>query len=566
MIVFDQANNNTVSNSTTLANTTTCSSTLFELPYGLSREENPSVQDEICPDTWISFAFMMAFLVFYILLLSISSFGIIFKRNSRHVSARSLSHMFLTMFSSFGIIMTMALRIIIGRKVFPCACYVLGFFLGPMTTLPTTCRCLKLFFMYKLNLAKTTLFRNSSPELLEEYETSLSIVGNGDQIVLTPTREKRKSSILSERVDLRRLSVKINVSSPTNPTTPLEHTPTGSPSPTTHKSSVLCTELSSPSSPEANHTLSVKTLRFYLFMTSYKFIVMVYVMVFIFQVLLWLICGGIEEAIYAANRQGARIFVIPGLLEFKTGCVTSTNVLIIILVEAVFYIAAEVVSLILAVRSDRDTWNIKKETLAYVVIQVVTVALFLIASVIPLYAKLADFFIPYGLFIEIGLCLEIVVCVLLPVIYDIRQDASKNAHQSSHEKNTGGEEKVTNVEQLLKEKKTFDIVLDYARRSYCPEAVLCWKEIQTFKSTVANLSKRKEIATTIIDAFLKVGEPLEINISQIEKVRKRLLSEIEKEEIPIEMFQEIETHCLADLMDLLTRLCHSNEYIRNLIE
>jgi len=201
-----------------------------------------------------------------------------------------------------------------------------------------------------------------------------------------------------------------------------------------------------------------RLFKFYQFMVSYKFVLIAFVSVFLFQAILWVIFGGIEAGIFSSEGStGKRLFVGPGFFDFTSGCIMSTNVLIIILSEAIVYIAIEIFSLILCVKSDRDTWNIKKETLVYVVVQIIVVIAFVVSGMLQIVSSLIDYLFPYLIFLLIGLSMEVIICVILPICYELRREWKGKKVENVKE---------TTTEYLLNNKKAFKVMLDFARRRF----------------------------------------------------------------------------------------------------
>ncbi|KAF0979663.1 hypothetical protein FDP41_001331 [Naegleria fowleri] len=85
---------------------------------------------------------------------------------------------------------------------------------------------------------------------------------------------------------------------------------------------------------------------------------------------------------------------------------------------------------------------------------------------------------------------------------------------------------------------------------------------------------RKKIAMYIIETFLTLGAPLEINISLLEQRREALLKQIDvmfsksnnsvdfNDISQVELFHDIEIHCVNDLTDLMGRLKDAKEFIQ----
>ncbi|KAG2383303.1 hypothetical protein C9374_004640 [Naegleria lovaniensis] len=547
-------------NNDTLNSTASCHPFLFTT--GLSRESTPTIENSICPDTYVSFTITLLFLIYYLLLLIITSLGIIWKRNSKHIQARNLTHMFLTLASSFFFITIFCLRIIIGRKSFPCGLYSWCFCLAPLATLPTTCRSLLLYFSYKLNLIKMKLGmkRKSMIQFQEELNGEV-----GRRIIVEDGNSNSDNHS----------SVPSNTTLQSIPSTSTED-----PSLSSQFKEEVTPDTSCVSITESEKRL----IKIYQFLTSYKLIVLIYITSLIFSTCLWLLMGGIEEGIYISqNRTKKKIFTFAGFLEFQIGCTLTTNCLILILSLAVVYCIFEAVAVILSIRADRDTWHIKKENFIVLLVEVLGLALFIILGLIPQVQNLVDFLIPYGLFLFFSFSVESIISVLMPVIYEIKNDwmqarrNKQNFENSNKEEVNVDDKKESHVEQLLQNPKTFKMVLDHARRSYCPEAVLCYHEIQRYKKA-KKWSERKKMAMYLIDTFLTVGAPLEINISLLEKRKLDLLQRMEtifssndsdsrsndssnehqQQQQVIQsdrfLFHEIELHCIHDLTDLMSRL------------
>ncbi|EFC37669.1 predicted protein [Naegleria gruberi] len=303
-------------------------------------------------------------------------------------------------------------------------------------------------------------------------------------------------------------------------------------------------------------------------MTSHTFVISAYFLCFLSQILFWIILGGIDEIIHSntKNENEPHFFVIPGFFQFSYGCIGSSAMFGIIIAEALVYYIVEWITLVLCIRSDRDTWNIKKETLVHVIVQPFLVILFIVLGSIPIIAELVDYFVPYLLVLLAGSVFEIFVCVVLPVCYDIRLDFIRNGGLFSINSKNRNITSFSTTEILLKDPKTYSIFLDFARRSYTPEPVLCWTDIQKFKKLPKK--DRKEKALKMIDSYISLSAPLELNLPNINVMRRDLLNIIEKDEtnIPIELFENVETLCLQDLLDLQQRLVDQNDFIASLVE
>ncbi|KAG2392507.1 hypothetical protein C9374_011232 [Naegleria lovaniensis] len=691
---FLQNISSNISNST--INATRCHSSLLNTSW--SREANGRVDYGLCPDTFISFALCLVFLLAYVTTIVMSGVGVIWKRKSGHVSARNPIYMFFTLIAGFVFIAGMLLRIIIGRKIYPCGLLTICFFtFPPAVSLPTIFRLMRGFFMYKINLLKTKLFESpntngnatasrrmsaSREEFNKQFELAQqqsgfnnssvhhnstipsAMFGNEDstQRVATALGGTTHSSMGHEHdeisnvvditlpTDIMMFTSNVNDKAPTSEgaSSSDHHEPTLTDSSTRSDNSTKegkkrhsvahrsVASSSSSSHPILNPHLSLNSsnttggngamvgfilnpttttttsssmmmmgimnngdydeydtemimedsesavdvstwnmsdykdmsemrselrkLKIFNFLVSYKFICVVYALAFLFGIVLWLVAGGIEEALYnsSTDPNKKRIFLLDGgILVFDRGCGMSTNTILIIGLESIAYIIVEAVFLVITFFVDRDTWGIKKETIALIAIQVTSAVLFIILGTLDVIQTLIDYYVPYGFVLWGYMFLEIIVAVTLPVLYAIRRDY-KESRRLLDSKESG-------LEKVLKNKKTFAVMLDFARRSFAPESVQCWRDIQRFKKT--KRSNRKKAAMHILNAYLTLGAPLELNMSRIEEKRKELLCIIEKEEkISPNLFVMIQDHCLNDMADLFERLRNSNKEIAEIVK
>ena len=285
-------------------------------------------------------------------------------------------------------------------------------------------------------------------------------------------------------------------------------------------------------------------------LASYKFVFFCFVTATLFHLLIWVLFGGIEEGIHSAQSTSGRVFMEEGgLFVFNRGCKITSTAFVIIAVNCTFYIALEIIACVLWFKTERDTWNTKSESVAVIVIQVIAVPLFIVLGFIPLFSQLLDYFVPYVMVLNVHLLLEILICVTLPIIYAIVGGLKKMRNSNS------------SSEKLLKNKKAFSIILDFARRSYCPEGILCWSAIQTYKKT--RKEKRKKVALEIVSIYLDPDSPFEINIPRSEVTKKEILEKLENPKtLTSSLFDSVESNCLLDLKDILDRL--HDPYIESL--
>ncbi|EFC35860.1 predicted protein, partial [Naegleria gruberi] len=304
---------------------------------------------------------------------------------------------------------------------------------------------------------------------------------------------------------------------------------------------------------------NVKIQKIFNILLSQKFVIATYLTSFIIHILLFIFFGAVEEGIYnqdpiKSNNQ--RIFMGDGgFFVSSRGCVITNAITIIVAIESLFYIVVEIVFLVLCFIIPRDTWFIKRETLLLTLLQFFSIILFAICGFLVQVTKLTDFFVPFGFTLMVYSFTEVVICVLLPILYSIvLLNRTKKERVEESE-----------LEHFLKSKKTFNILLDFARRSYCPESVLCYQDIERFKLT--NKKNRKQAALHITKTYLKPNSPLELNFPKLSQMFEQISKAIETTPLlETNFFDNIQWHCIEDMTDVFERLKSQNKEVRNILK
>ncbi|EFC48243.1 predicted protein [Naegleria gruberi] len=493
--------------------------------------------------------------------------------------ARDPTSLYMTLCAGFVFVVGLTLRIIIGRKIFPCGIITFSFFtLPPAVMLPTVFRMLRIYLMYKINLLKMKLFDVSA----KDSTVGATSVTNPNGIV--PINQLKEQT----EVELKKSDSKIfgledmagrqeQIHKVVNNFDPNNYEDIGLDPPnwddsTTDGDSESQADVSTWNMSEFKEVSDVKKqvkqLAILNFFISKKFILSTYAIAFLVGVIIWVVLGIVEEVTYNASTDPnkKRLFLFDGgLFVFERGCGLTTTTVLIVGVHALVYIFLELVFLILAVMADRDTWGIKRETLLLIIVQVGAAIIFIVVGMLDITEKLLDYLVPTGLALWIYELIEIIMCVGMPAMYAFISDRKSKLSQSNNDTERKQAVKETGIEKVLKNKKTYQILLDFARRSYCTESVLCWRDIQRFKK--ARKANRKKAATHILKAYLTAGAPLELNISKIEERRSEIEKLIEENpNISHNLFALIQDHCLNDMTDLFERLKSSNKQIGDIVK
>lgn len=507
--------------------------------------------------------------------------------------ARDPTSLCMTLCAGFIFVVGLTMRIIIGRKIFPCGLITFSFFtLPPAVMLPTVFRMARVYLMYKINLQKMKLFEVSTSTKDNTTTTTGNTSTNQNSIVHSsplnsPVMKEQQPTIFDiemkqsdskifgqEDISVRQEQIHkvVNNFEPSNFEDIGLDPPNEWDDSTTDGDSESQADVSTWNMSEYKEVSDVKKqvkqLAILNFFVSKKFILSTYVIAFIIGVAIWVVLGIVEEVIYNASTDPnkKRIFLLDGgLFVFDRGCGLTTTTVLIVGVHALFYIFLEFVFLILSLMADRDTWGIKRETLLLIIVQFVAAIIFIVVGNLDITEKLLDYLVPTGLALWIYEYIEIVLCVGMPVIYAIIGDRKSKLPPSDNDTEKKQALKETGIEKILKNKKTYQILLEFARRSYCTESVLCWRDIQRFKK--ARRAQRTKAANHILKAYLTLGAPLELNISKIEEKKKEIEKIIaENPKISHNLFASIQDHCLNDMTDLFERLKNSNKQIADIVK
>ncbi|KAL9657542.1 hypothetical protein ABK040_000969 [Willaertia magna] len=587
--------------------------------YFVNRDSSPNetVQYYMCKDTIgvpISVGFFYGTIIFF----TISSIILLLmKRSSKYIKARSPIYLWCTIISTFIFHSAYAFRLIVGRRSYPCAIYSLSLFItSPFIFLPSFFRFFRAWLLYEINHIKTRVLGekrrvNAMQEL--DYMMELNNVPmtprNGNDSVESNNNDSQQQVGFSEVPTIVIAEHKHSVMTNDSENNTETNNEVNNDSEKENKNSIgeennnnnnsklneneATTSSFSATTPRANavnHLLSpsntdftfetfsdtasvvdfnihfqkdIKKLKIFEFFASHKFIITIFLISAGFHFCLWAIFGGIEELVFKSKNDpnAFRIFIYDGgMFEFRRGCGMTTNFVIIIGIQGLFYLSLEVIAaVLLAIRADGDTWFIRKEAFIAAIVEIIFVLAFVISGQLHIINKLVDYILPNGLAFLIGTNFEILITTFIPLCYSVYYDRREKLIREAASK--------TKLERLLYNKKTFIIFLEFARKSFCPESVLCWEDVQKYRRL--KKSKRRIYARYILEKYLKTGEsPLELNISTNVARYQEMDSKIKdlNKEMERGAFDYLELHCLRDMTDIYSRLLNDNEEISNLVK
>ncbi|KAF0982749.1 hypothetical protein FDP41_010728 [Naegleria fowleri] len=531
-----------------------CNPILFQL--GNFSRDGAVLTASGCPETWLSFSFSLFFLLCYLMLLVLCCLGLIWKRKSRHVQSRGMVYMVLTLVASSFIVILSCLRYIIGRKNYPCFIYAISYFvLPPALILPSIFRCFRLYLMHVLNLNKTNLV------FVKDYDRSMNFDAGAVNANLQLCTHSSVEFQSDPRKNLKHEFVTPQQQQQTNQEKKVDFEVSDVTSVGTIDDDMR-NDVLTIVTPSDQDLKKVKILSFFV---SDKFVIGSYVVLFVFHAIIYLVLGGIEFTQVHSTNTG--IFTTRGVFQVS-GCGISSSTLFMVGVVTFFYILVETILFVLCLIFARDTWFIWKETATLIGLKLCAIILFVVFGFVPIFSKLLDFFIPYGYVLLVYSCCEIIVSVLLPVLYSIVMDArQKRGNSPEHASFNPSEE--SGLEQCLKQKKTFNTILEFARKSFCPEPVLCYRDIERFTKTT-NSKNRRKLAPHIANTYLKQNSPLQLNYPKVNEAFHECMAVIHRCSdngtiIPSDLFKNIQLHCLNDMTDIFERLKRQDRDIKEVV-
>nr|CAG4714556.1 unnamed protein product [Naegleria fowleri] len=306
---------------------------------------------------------------------------------------------------------------------------------------------------------------------------------------------------------------------------------------------------------------SFRVLRMYRFIVSYKCVVFVYIILFFLHLILWIVLGAIDYAVapsYVVNGISERLLTIEvAMFDFTRGCIISNNATYVMAALIVAYYIVELIVIVMTFFAEKDTWFMK--------MQVVLGIIYMVVSNLQIVKYLTDYFFSYANIPVIYSILEVFVTVKLPCVYAIASDYRKEKEKQRQLQLNESIQNTSVVELFLRNKKTFNILLDYARKSYCCESVLAWKDIQKFKKS--KRKQRQKIGKYILKTYLDEDSPVQLNLpSNLVDMIPEWDAQLKLSKPEKKMFDLLQLHCVLDITDVFERLKASDKKVRDIIE
>ncbi|KAL0483857.1 regulator of G-protein signaling [Acrasis kona] len=212
----------------------------------------------------------------------------------------------------------------------------------------------------------------------------------------------------------------------------------------------------------------------------------------------------------------------------------------------------------------RDTWGIAKQLTLSIIVYVVFCVMFGITQSIPAFVRTGEKYIPAVWILLFPITFDHICNNLYPCIvaFELFQ------RPSSDQKEDAAPYIEDNILVTLEYDVTRKLFKEYAMKSFCVEDLICWEDIQLYKSLSSN-RKRIEKAQEIIDRYLVENSPAELNLSNPIDILNDLRASIERmessendEEVHLhdEIFMKLEGCILSNMNDVYLRfVSHQRE-------
>ncbi|KAG2377676.1 hypothetical protein C9374_009192 [Naegleria lovaniensis] len=457
------------------------------------------------------------FLLMYLLLVVACAFGLFWKRQNAHIKARTSAGMVFTLVNSVCFVLGLASRFIAGREVYPCLLYSVCFFVIPANmTVTSAMRFLTLYIQFKVNLLKANYFK----EMEKVHAT-----------VFCKTRE----SVVIPSGTLSTLGGEFNEKQTVS---------TGQ-----LKDSNILDNTNSPLLLTTHKMKDRERLYFKIhsLLSSHGICTFLLLLVVIAHVNLWFWAGVIENTFFSERP----IFMKESMFSFKGCAATFVPSFMSLSLFFIYFVVECICAFILIFKTDKDTWNMKKEALLLIPIQFILTVCYVTSEQVVYFGYL-DRIVPKGLIIMTYSAIELFITVFLPVCYAIHTDRTKPVCTFQNE-----------LEMILNQQETFEILLDFSRKSYCPESVTIFREIDKYKKC----KHKKQLALYIVETYLSEGGAEELNLPNVVAIHEEILFKIHTcDMLPDTLFDEVYLLSMQNLTDIYNRLKKQNPKIKEMAE
>ncbi|KAL9643604.1 hypothetical protein ABK040_015771 [Willaertia magna] len=239
--------------------------------------------------------------------------------------------------------------------------------------------------------------------------------------------------------------------------------------------------------------------------------------------------------------------------RFLHGCPAGSRVYAVLALTVV-YVVVDFILLFIIWRSVKETWRIREECLAVMLIWIVVVIIFFVFGVWGAYSSEYEHYVPAGWIILIGCVSDNVISCLIPVLLSFYTSRFSYVEGVEEGKNSTSE-----IQEVLYDKKARELFKEFAIQSFVPESVLFWEDARNFKK-LGSTERKKKFLRTMIDKYISDHAALELNLPNRKEWERQLTEKINEKRIPDNVLQKLVNHVERDMMDLFVRWKRTSEY------
>lgn len=482
--------------------------------------------------SWITVALWLLWVFLLVILL-------LWRRNRQPIKTRSPPLLVLTMFMTSFLVIMSSIRFAVGRYKYPCFLYTMSFFMSqPGIFFPTILRSWRLFFVYRLSVAKS----NVAHGVLK----GAPMHRTGSSVSATSEEEEEGSQDGLESLPEEK-TVELEETAHVNDKSGAD---TGSNVANVAAVTAASAEKKQDSGKRRSSRLSTHNLRSlsrsihaYTFWVSMPFLMLLFGAMVLVHAAIWIIFSATDASTY---------------FSFTDGCRMSTVALIITVVQVIVYLAVELV-IAIALITVRDQYHMRTEMYVNIFQWFVLVLVFLLIGVIPFVKGLSDKYLPSGFAIFLACFLDTFISIFIPVMMSFR---SIYRSSSDHEKQSSSNHELSFV---LGNDELRPMFRKYTVESFAPEILLAWEHAERYRNE-KNSSRRQRIGHALIRTFLDPQRAvMELNLSaeiQSQYTVAELQNALDKNKAPEDLFVSFQKHCLMDMQDMFNRFRTRTDYVK----
>ncbi|KAL0487335.1 4 TM domain-containing transmembrane protein [Acrasis kona] len=218
-----------------------------------------------------------------------------------------------------------------------------------------------------------------------------------------------------------------------------------------------------------------------------------------FSAILWCSLTSLHISVWLLST-GIYSAAGPQFLYTTNSCSVDMYLLLVPIIGIILYFMFQLMFIVIVFAARmRDTYGIVLELFLVITGYFIASIVVLITNVLPSYSNHTEYIFVSLWFAEFAIIWDSFVMAFIPSVLSIMPSKELTKDED--------------LGTFLTNEKQRNSLKEYAVRSLCPEDLLCWEEIQTFKKCT-NDHERAVILEKIFDLFLKPNSPMQLNLQE----------------------------------------------------